>query len=143
MPPSQRSVLPTRRGCRQVFLPCRRSPAVMRRSGSCTSRSFLSSAPPLTRGLAEVGLTSKLLYPSGACPIRKWESPRFPNLRYADREFAELHQLDAGLLDSSHLVRMVRTLPAQLHNRSYEPRTIVTGVATSSCSLGTSSGVAL
>ena len=33
-----------------------------------------------------------------------------------DREFAELHQLDARFLDSSHLVRMVETLPAQLHD---------------------------
>ena len=36
--------------------------------------------------------------------------------RTPDREFAELHQLDAGFVDSSHLVRMVKTLPAQLHN---------------------------
>jgi hypothetical protein len=60
------------------------------------------------------------------------------------REFAEFHQLDAGFVDSSHLVRMVKTLPAQLHNSIVRTRgQLSPGVATSSPSLGTSSGVAL
>src|SRR5215207_8876855 len=44
--------------------------------------------------------------------------PPPPGLEYRtpDREFTELYQLDAGLLHSSHFVRLVKSLPAQLHD---------------------------